>query len=91
MEQAISISEARKRLPQLVREIQQKGFMRYRLLVHGKTAAEIGPPRARSLPASRSLLSLRKKAFRLLRRKKIPRDISRSVDKYLYGLGPVSS
>ena len=84
MEKLISISEARRQLPRLVKEIQKSRFASYHLLVHGKVAAEIRFPSVRRPSAGKALLALRRKAMKTLKGKKIPSDVSKRIDHYLY-------
>lgn len=85
----LSISEARRRLPELVRKLQKDAGGAVRITVHGEVAAELraAEPDPEPGAAARKLLDLMKKLPRHRGRK---RADSPRVKRILYGrLGPI--
>jgi hypothetical protein len=84
----ISISEARKELPKMVREIQKKPATVFTITVRNETIAEIRSAN-RMVPAGeavRKLANLRKKLFHPVR-KRDQEPVSKRVKDYLYPEG----
>lgn len=82
----ISISEARMRLPELVRQLRKDAAMGVQITVHGEVVAELRAalPEPEPGAAARALLELRKKLVR--RGRKAPaHDVSSHVKEHLYG------
>jgi hypothetical protein len=84
MPYTLSISEVRKRLPRIVREIQKSPDVVYHITVFNDVVAEIKAPGMidKRGEAARRLLDLNRKRFRRTGKKKI--DVSEHVDRYLY-------
>jgi antitoxin (DNA-binding transcriptional repressor) of toxin-antitoxin stability system len=84
----LSISEARRRLPELVRQIQEDPGSVVQITVRGETIAELRAAPRTALPApepgaaAKALLELARK---LPRRRGRRRNISGHVKEYLYG------
>jgi hypothetical protein len=85
MIQTISITEARKRLPRIVREIQKSPEVSYQITIFNDVVAEIRAPAMmdRRSEAARKLLELNRRKSRRADQKKV--DISEHIDRYLYG------
>lgn len=82
----LSISEARRRLPELVRQVQKDSGTSIQITVHEKVVAELRAIQPLPEPgeAARRLLELRKKLVR--RGRKAPaHDVSSHVKEHLYG------
>ena len=86
----ISISEARKRLPELVRQVRKEGGASVQITVHDEVVAELRAalPEPEPGAAARALLELARKLPRARRRRGRPSDVSARVKKYLYGQRP---
>lgn len=81
MKNIISISEARKKLPSIVRTLKTSPDTVYQITVHDEIVAEIKrPPAINPGEAAAKLLALRKK--RRTGKKKYP--ISENIKDYLY-------
>ncbi|OGW60404.1 MAG: hypothetical protein A2V83_03985 [Nitrospirae bacterium RBG_16_64_22] len=85
----ISISEARRRLPELVRRVRKGGDAAVRITVHDEVVAELRAalPEPEPGAAAQKLLDLMEK---LPKHKGRKRSISSSVKEHLYGRGGVS-
>ena len=85
MKNVISISEARKELPKMIREIQKKPGTVFKITVRNETIAEVRSAN-RMVPAGeavRKLASLRKKLFHSVGEKD-REPVSKRVKDYLY-------
>ncbi len=82
----LSISEARRRLPELVRQLQTDAGTSIQITVHEKVVAELRAIQPVPEPgeAARRLLALRKKLARRGRRARA-HDVSGRVKEHLYG------
>jgi antitoxin (DNA-binding transcriptional repressor) of toxin-antitoxin stability system len=82
----ISISEARRRLPELVRQVHKDRGLTIRIAVHGEVVAELRAalPEPEPGAAARALLEL---ARRLPRRRRGRTDVSSRVKAHLHGPG----
>lgn len=82
----VSISEARKRLPELVRQVQKDAGTSIQITVHEKVVAELRAIQPLPEPgeAARRLLALRKKLGRRGRKVRA-HDVSSHVKEHLYG------
>lgn len=82
----VSISEARKRLPELVRQVRKDAGAAVQITVRDEVVAELRAalPEPEPGAAARALLELRKKLARK-GRKAQAHDVSSHVKKYLYG------
>jgi hypothetical protein len=81
----ISISEARKELPRMIREIQKKPGTVFKITVRNETIAEVRSAN-RMIPAGeavRKLADLRKKLFRSAKERD-QETVSKRVKDYLY-------
>ena len=85
----ISISEARRRLPELVRQLRKDMGTSVQITVHDAVVAELRAAQPEPEPgaAARALLELARKLPRARRRGR-PRDVSARVKDYLYGQRP---
>jgi len=82
MKNIISISEARKRLPGIIKSLKASPDTVYQITVHNEVVAEIRtPPRIKPGEAAAKLLELRKK---LGPKKYKTRPVSENIKKYLY-------
>lgn len=86
----VSISEARKRLPQLVRQVKQDRGSVVQITVRDEVVAELRAalPEPEPGAAARALLELARKLPRPRRRRGRPTDVSAHVKEYLYGRRP---
>ncbi|HLG28819.1 MAG TPA: hypothetical protein VI387_01295 [Candidatus Brocadiales bacterium] len=81
MKTVISITEARKRLPSIIKSLKTSPDVVYQVTVHDEVVAEIKrPPMVKPGEAAARLFELRKKAS--LRKKRYP--VSENVKEYLY-------
>jgi hypothetical protein len=87
MKTVISITEARKRLPGIIKSLKSSPDTVYQITVHDEVVAEIKtPPRIEPGEAAAKLLELRKRpAAGKKRYRKEP--VSEDIKKYLYGAG----
>ena len=85
MKNIISISEARKELPKIIREIQKKPATVFTITVRNEKVAEVRSANMMVPPgeAVRKLANLRKKLFHPVR-KRDQKPVSRRVKDYLY-------
>ncbi len=82
MTNVISISEARKRLPGIIKSLKTSPDTVYQITVHGEVVAEIRtPPKIKPGEAAARLLALRK---RLGPKKYSTKPVSENIKKYLY-------
>ena len=83
----ISISEARKRLPELVRQVRKDAGAAVQLTVRDEVVAELRAalPEPEPGAAARALLELARKLPRARRRRGHPTDVSAHVKEHLYG------
>jgi uncharacterized protein with PhoU and TrkA domain len=88
MKDVISISNARKDLPKMVREIQKNPETVYKIAVRSETVAELRAAKPMALPgeAVRKLIQLRQELSSAARGKRKV-TISKNVKKYLYTRG----
>ncbi len=86
----IPISEARRRLPQLVRQVKQDRGSVVQITVRDEVVAELRAalPEPEPGAAARALLELARKLPRPRRRRGGPTDVSAHVKEYLYGRRP---
>jgi prevent-host-death family protein len=84
----ISISEARRRLPELVRQVRKDASASVQITVHGEVVAELRAalPEPEPGAAARKLLELMRKLPKHRGRKT---DISAHVKEHLYGPGGI--
>lgn len=83
MKTFISISEARKQLPGIIKKLRESPDMVYQVTVHNKVVAEIKTsPRVKPGNAAKQLLALRKRTAAKGKSKKHP--ISENIKKHLY-------
>ena len=82
----LSISEARKQLPALVRQVQRDAGMRVQITVHDQVVAELRAFQREPPPgvAARTVLAL---MARLPKRRGRTHRISSRVKEHLYGFG----
>lgn len=82
----VSISEARRRLPALVRQVKQDRGSVVQITVRDEVVAELRAvlPQPEPGAAARALLELARKLPKPRRRGR-PRDVSAHVKEYLYG------
>ncbi len=82
----LSISEARRRLPELVRQVRKDAGARVQITVRDEVVAELRAalPEPEPGAAARALLELRKKLARKGGKAR-PHDVSSHVKEYLYG------
>jgi len=82
----ISISEARRRLPELVRQVRKDASASVQITVHNEVAAELRAIQPLPEPgeAARRLLTLRKKLMQKGRKART-HDVSSRVKEHLYG------
>jgi len=83
----VSISEARRRLPQLVRQVRQDRGSVVQITVRDEVVAELRAalPEPEPGAAARALLELARKLPKPPRRRGRPTDVSARVKEYLYG------
>ena len=83
----VSISEARRRLPQLVRQVKQDRASIVQITVRDEVVAELRAalPEPEPGAAARALLELARKLPRRRRRRGRPTDVSSHAREYLYG------
>jgi hypothetical protein len=82
MKNVISITEARKRLPGIIKSLKTSPDTVFQITVHDEVVAEIRtPPKIKSGEAAAKLLELRK---RLGRKKYKTKPISENIKEYLY-------
>jgi len=82
MKNLISISEARKRLPGIIKSLKTSPDMIYQITVHDEVVAEIRtPPKIKPGEAAARLLEVRK---RLGSKKYRTKPVSENIKKYLY-------
>ena len=81
----IPISEARRRLPELVRRVRADGGTAVQITLHGEIVAELRAalPEPEPGAAAKALLALARRSPRSTSRKT---DVSSRVKAYLYGL-----
>jgi hypothetical protein len=83
MKTVISISEARKQLPGIIKKLRESPDMVYQVTVHDEVVAEIKPsPRVKPGEAAKQLLALRKRTAKKGKAKKYP--ISENIKAHLY-------
>jgi hypothetical protein len=83
MKTSISISEARKNLPAIIKKLRETPDAVYQVTVHNEVVAEIKTsPRIKPGEAVKQLLALRKRTARKGRSKKYP--ISENIKDHLY-------
>jgi len=86
MKNVISITEARKRLPGIIRSLKSSPDTVYQITVHDEVVAEIRrPPMVRPGEAASRLLAMRKKLKISKRGYKIP--ASEQIKEHLYVIG----
>ncbi|MBI2369709.1 MAG: hypothetical protein HYV08_05640 [Deltaproteobacteria bacterium] len=85
----VSISEARRRLPELVRQVRKDAGATVQITVRDEVVAELRAalPEPEPGAAARALLDLARK-LRRPRRRGRPTDVSAHVKEYLYGRRP---
>ncbi len=85
----MSITEARRRLPELVRKVKHDGGSVVQIMVRDEGVAELRAPLPEQGPgaAARALLELARKLPKPRRRRARPTDVSTHVKDYLYGRG----
>lgn len=82
MKNVISITEARKRLPGIIKSLKSSPETVYQITVHDEVVAEIKtPPKIKPGEAAAKLLELRK---RLGSKKYKTKPISENIKEYLY-------
>jgi hypothetical protein len=82
MKNVISITEARKRLPGIIKSLKTSPDTVFQITVHDEVVAEIRtPPKIKPGEAAAKLLELRK---RLGRKKYKTKPISENIKEYLY-------
>ena len=88
MKNVISISEARKELPKMIREIQRKPGTVFKITVRNETIAEFRSANrmVQAGEAVRKLANLRKKLFHPVRERD-QEPVSKRVKDYLYPQG----
>jgi hypothetical protein len=85
MKTVISITEARKRLPGIIKSLKESPDSVYQITVHDEVVAEIKtPPMIRPGEAAARMLELRKRSG-VKERKRPAEAVSENVKKYLYG------
>ena len=83
MKNVISITEARKRLPGIIKALKTSPDAVYQITVHDEVVAEIKtPPQIKAGEAAAKLLQLRKKLRGKRKRYKVP--VSENVKEHLY-------
>lgn len=83
MKAVISISEARKQLPGIIKKLRESPDMVYQVTVHDEVVAEINASlKIKPGAAARQLLALRKRAATKGKSKKHP--ISENIKEHLY-------
>lgn len=81
MKTIISITEARKRLPSIIKSLKTSPDTVYQLTVHDEVVAEIKrPPMVKPGEAAARIIGLRKKAT--LKKRRYP--VSKNIKEYLY-------
>ncbi|MGH7871110.1 MAG: hypothetical protein ACREQO_02700 [Candidatus Binatia bacterium] len=80
----LSISEARRRLPELVRRVRKNAAAKIEITVRDEVVAELRPAPVPSVPgaAAKRLLSLMRK---MPKRRGVQSNVSGRVKDYLYG------
>ncbi len=82
MKNVISITEARKRLPGIIKSLKNSPGTVYQITVHDEVVAEIRtPPKIKPGEAATKLLEIRK---RLGSRKYRTKPVSENIKEYLY-------
>jgi antitoxin (DNA-binding transcriptional repressor) of toxin-antitoxin stability system len=86
----LSISEARRRLPELVRQVRKDPGATVQITVRDEVVAELRAalPEPEPGAAARALLELARKLPRPRPRRGRPSDVSARAKEYLYGRGP---
>lgn len=85
MKNVISITEARKRLPGIIKTLKASPGTVYQITVHDEVVAEIKtPPKIKPGEAAAKLLMLRK---RLRAKKHKTKPVSENIKEYLYVTG----
>jgi antitoxin (DNA-binding transcriptional repressor) of toxin-antitoxin stability system len=86
----LSISEARRRLPQLVRQVKQDRGAVVQITVRDEVVAELRAalPEPEPGAAARALIELARKLPLPRRRRGRPTDVSTHAKEYLYGRRP---
>lgn len=83
MKTAISISEARKQLPAIIKKLRETPDVVYQVTVHNEVVAEIKTsPRVKPGEAVKRLLALRKRTAPKGKSKKYP--VSENIKEHLY-------
>jgi len=83
MKTVISISEARKQLPGIIKKLRESPDTVYQVTVHDEVVAEIKTsPRVKPGEAAKQLLAMRKRTAAKSRSKKYP--ISENIKEHLY-------
>lgn len=83
MKTIISISEARKQLPGIIKKLRQSPDTVYQVTVHDEVVAEIKTsPRVKPGEAARQLLALRNRTAKKSKPKKYP--VSDNIKEHLY-------
>ncbi len=83
MKTVISISEARKQLPRIIKKLRESPDAVYQVTVHDEVVAEIKTsPRVKPGEAAKQLLALRKRISTKGKSKKYP--ISENIKEHLY-------
>ncbi len=86
MKTVISISEARKKLPSIIKKLRESPDTVYQVTVHDEVVAEIKTsPKVKPGEAAARLLALRKKTGEKAKSKKYP--ISENIKAHLYVAG----
>jgi len=85
----LSISEARKRLPELVRQVRKDASAKVEIMVHDEVVAELRAalPEPEPGAAAKKLVELMR---RLPKHRGRKTDVSRHVKEHLYGSGAKS-
>lgn len=86
----LPISEARRRLPELVRQVRKDPGTVVQITVRDEVVAELRTalPEPEPGAAARALLELARKVPRARRRRGRPTDVSAHAKEYLYGRRP---
>jgi antitoxin (DNA-binding transcriptional repressor) of toxin-antitoxin stability system len=86
----VSISEARRRLPELVRQVRKDPGATVQITVRDEVVAELRAalPEPEPGAAARALLELARTLPKPRRRRGRPTDVSAHVKEYLYGRRP---
>jgi hypothetical protein len=84
MKTVISITEARKRLPGIIKSLKKSPDKVYQITVHDEVVAEIKtPPMIKPGEAATKMLELRKRAG--IKKKRVAVSVSENIKEYLYG------